>query len=117
MRHHPYLSVRVLCARPHRPYAAAMPGDDVAAPGLPTLTRREQEVLDELTRPLGGDAPFTEPASVKDIAGRLFVTQAAVKQHLLRLYDKFEIWEGEPRRRLKLANEAMRRRPPGRCPS
>ncbi len=92
-----------------------MPGNNVPpptpVPALPSLTRREREVLDELTRPLGGDTPFTEPASVKEIAGRLFVTQAAVKQHLLRLYDKFEIWEGEPRRRLKLANEAMRRRP------
>jgi hypothetical protein len=75
----------------------------------PDLTRREREVLTELCRPvLSGDV-FTEPASVKDIAGRLVVTDAAVKQHLLNLYDKFGIDEGGERRRVLLANEAIKR--------
>ena len=50
---------------------------------------------------------FAEPASVQEIAQQLAVTEAAIKQHLLRLYDKFEIWEGT-RRRVRLANEALR---------
>jgi len=37
------------------------------------------------------------------------VTEAAVKKHLARLYDKFRIYgEGETRR-LRLANEVIRR--------
>ena len=36
------------------------------------------------------------------------VSEAAVKQHLAHLYDKFGIYEGD-RRRVKLANEALRR--------
>ena len=42
------------------------------------------------------------------MASELFVTEAAVKQHLLNLYDKFAIpTEGD--RRVRLANEALRR--------
>ena len=36
------------------------------------------------------------------------VTEAAVKQHLSRLYDKFGIFDQEGRR-ARLANEAVRR--------
>jgi DNA-binding CsgD family transcriptional regulator len=36
------------------------------------------------------------------------VTEAAVKQHLSRLYDKFGIFDQEGRR-ARLANEAIRR--------
>jgi DNA-binding NarL/FixJ family response regulator len=42
------------------------------------------------------------------MAGELFVTEAAVKQHLQNLYDKFAIpTEGD--RRVRLANESIRR--------
>ena len=51
---------------------------------------------------------FRAPASVRDIAGSLVVTDAAVKQHLGRLYDKFEL-DADRRNRLELANEALRR--------
>jgi hypothetical protein len=72
----------------------------------PTLTPRERDVLVELCRPLlGGDA-FTDPASVSEIARTLVVTDAAVKQHLLHLYDKFGIEETD-RRRVRLANAAL----------
>jgi hypothetical protein len=75
----------------------------------PELTRRERDVLVALCRPvLSGDV-FTEPASIREIAQKLFVTEAAIKQHLLRLYDKFEIYEQEERRRVRLANDAIRR--------
>ena len=50
---------------------------------------------------------FREPASIRQIAGDLVVTEAAVKQHLSRLYDKFGIHEREGRR-ARLANEAIR---------
>ena len=37
------------------------------------------------------------------------LTEAAVKQHLLRLYDKFGITGEGEKRRVRLANEAMSR--------
>ena len=42
----------------------------------------------------------------EDIAADLVVTEAAVKQHLLRLYQKFGITEGT-NRRTRLANEVI----------
>lgn len=74
----------------------------------PDLTRRERDTLVALCRPLLAADTFTEPASVREIAGELVVTEAAVKQHLANLYSKFGIAK-EPRRRLLLANEAIRR--------
>ncbi len=75
----------------------------------PDLTRRERDVLVALCRPaLEGDL-FTEPASVRDIAAALVVTEAAVKQHLINLYYKFGIGETGERRRVTLAREAFRR--------
>jgi FHA domain-containing protein len=74
----------------------------------PRLTRRELDVLMVLCRPLVSDDPFPEPASVRRMAGELFVTEAAVKQHLQNLYDKFTI-PSEGDRRVRLANEALRR--------
>lgn len=53
--------------------------------------------------------PFSEPASTRDIAAALVVSEAAVKQHLSNLYDKFGIFTGTDRRRVRLANEALRR--------
>ena len=80
-----------------------------AAAGPPELTRRERDVLVALCRPvLSGDL-FTEPASTRDVAAALFVSEAAVKQHLLRLYDKFGLLNDGERRRARLANEAVRR--------
>ena len=74
----------------------------------PRLTRRELDVLVVLCRPLVSDDPFPEPASVRRMATELFVTEAAVKQHLQNLYDKFMI-PSEGDRRVRLANEALRR--------
>lgn len=75
----------------------------------PTLTPREQDVLVALCTPVFSGAMFTEPASTRDIAAALFVTEAAVKQHMLNLYDKFGLGSGTERRRVVLANEAIRR--------
>ena len=75
----------------------------------PPLTARERDVLAALCRPvLTGDA-FTEPASIKTIAAELVVSEAAVKQHLSRLYDKFDVPSGDERRRVRLANAALAR--------
>lgn len=74
----------------------------------PVLTRREHEVLVALCGPMFSGDIFREPASVRQLASELFVTEAAVKQHLSRLYDKFGIHEPEGRR-TRLANEAIRR--------
>jgi pSer/pThr/pTyr-binding forkhead associated (FHA) protein len=74
----------------------------------PEVTRREHDVLVALCRPAKTPDLFTEPASVREIAEALFITEAAVKQHLGHLFEKFDIGEGE-RRRSRLANEAFRR--------
>ncbi|GGQ18289.1 hypothetical protein GCM10010187_38230 [Actinomadura coerulea] len=72
----------------------------------PELTRREVDVLTSLCRPALSDEAFVAPATARDIAGELVVTEAAVKQHLLRLYQKFRIPEGA-NRRTRLANEVI----------
>jgi hypothetical protein len=72
----------------------------------PDLTRREVEVLHALCRPALRHEAFVAPAAAKDIADELVVTEAAVKQHLLRLYSKFRIPEGTNRRG-RLANEII----------
>ncbi len=74
----------------------------------PRLTPRERDVLVELCKPLLARDLFTEPSSIKEIAVALVVTDAAVKQHLVNLYDKFGVAEKD-RRRMRLANEAIRR--------
>lgn len=83
--------------------------ETVGAAAAPSLTRREADVLRALFRPATDMATFTEPASTREIAERLFISEAAVKQHLAHLYDKFEIHAGLDRRRTRLANEAIRR--------
>jgi tetratricopeptide (TPR) repeat protein len=70
------------------------------------LTRRERDVLVALCTPLGDGGAFVEPASSRAMAETLGISEAAVKQHLLQLYDKFEIDDGE-RRRTRLANKAV----------
>ena len=72
----------------------------------PDLTRRECEVLSSLCRPALLQDAFVAPSTAKDIAEELVVTEAAVKQHLLRLYTKFKITEGV-NRRARLANEVI----------
>jgi hypothetical protein len=94
-------------------YWAGQPEEGVrvtaAGDPAPELTRREREILVALCRPvLAGDV-FTEPASSREIAEALVVSEAAVKQHLLRLYDKFGIHDSNERRRVKLANMAVHR--------
>ncbi len=72
----------------------------------PDLTRRELEVLAALCRPALQQDAFVAPSTARDIADELVVTEAAVKQHLLRLYQKFRIAEGL-NRRARLANEVI----------
>jgi len=72
----------------------------------PDLTRRESEVLTALCRPALSQEAFVAPATAREIADELVVTEAAVKQHLLRLYSKFRIPEGVGRR-ARLANEVV----------
>jgi len=72
----------------------------------PDLTRRELEVLTALCRPALQQEAFVAPSTAREIADELVVTEAAVKQHLLRLYQKFRIGEGV-NRRARLANEVI----------
>ena len=89
-----------------------IPNEDLAAevdlkrPPSPELTRRELDVLTSLCRPALSDEAFVAPATAREIAADLVVTEAAVKQHLLRLYQKFRIPEGT-NRRVRLANEVV----------
>lgn len=72
----------------------------------PELTRRELDVIASLCRPAMSDDAFVTPATAREIAADLVVTEAAVKQHLLRLYSKLRIPEGQ-NRRIRLANEVI----------
>lgn len=94
--------------------AGGLPNEDVLdetdarRPTVPELTRREADVVAALCKPALSDCAFVTPATARDIAADLVVTEAAVKQHLLRLYHKLKIAEG-PNRRIRLANEVVAR--------
>jgi hypothetical protein len=79
---------------------------ELRRPTVPELTRRELDVLTALCRPALSDDAFVAPATAREIAADLVVTEAAVKQHLLRLYQKFRI-SGGLNRRIRLANEVV----------
>ena len=96
-------TVRLVARGPSTPVE-----ETIGADTGPELTRREREVLVALCRPMVSEGVFREPASIRQIAAELVVTEAAVKQHLQRLYDKFGLVEREGRR-ARLANEAIRR--------
>ena len=91
-------------------FRAPIQGKETAAIAQPPpVTPRERDVLLALCRPLlTGDA-FTEPASIRAIAAELVVSEAAVKQHLSRLYVKFDVAAEGERRRVQLANAAVAR--------
>jgi hypothetical protein len=72
----------------------------------PELTRRELDVLIALCRPALSDDAFITPATAREIAGDLVVSEAAIKQHLVRLYVKFRVPEGT-NRRARLANQVI----------
>jgi hypothetical protein len=72
----------------------------------PAVTPREQDVLIALCAPLVAGDVFTEPATVREIATALSVSENAIKLHLTNLADKFGI-HGADRRRSRLANAAL----------
>ena len=88
--------------------SAAEPDDtlELRRISAPDLTRRELDVLTALCRPALHQDAFVAPSTAREIADELVVTEAAVKQHLLRLYAKFRIPEGV-NRRSRLANEVI----------
>jgi FHA domain len=86
----------------------ALPETEPRRSATPELTRREVDVVAALCKPALYDDAFVAPATARDIAADLVVTEAAVKQHLLRLYQKLKIAEG-PNRRVRLANEVVAR--------
>jgi hypothetical protein len=86
------------------------PATDSLAPAPDNLTRMERRVLVELCRPLVSHQAFQPPASVREIAARLFIGRNAVQAHLSNLYDKFGIGpNADESRRVLLANEAVQR--------
>ena len=102
----------VLAFGSQRCQVAGLPAEAVLAEvslrrsAIPELTRREVDVVAALCQPALSDEAFVTPATAREIAADLVVTEAAVKQHLLRLYQKLRIAEG-PNRRVRLANEVM----------
>jgi hypothetical protein len=72
----------------------------------PQITAREHDVLVALCRPMASGDIFTEPASVREVATALAVTENAIKLHLANLTAKFGI-VGAERRRSRLANAAL----------
>lgn len=72
----------------------------------PPVTPRERDVLVALCAPLAAGDVFTEPATVREIAAVLCVSENAIKLHLANLADKFAI-HGADRRRSRLANAAL----------
>jgi pSer/pThr/pTyr-binding forkhead associated (FHA) protein len=97
-------TVVVRAADPSAAFGITQPADPP-----PELTRRERDVLVALCRRALDEEVFPEPASNAEIAAVLVVSEAAVRQHLLHLYDKFGIHAGEGSRRVRLANEAVKR--------
>jgi len=104
-----YTGDEIVLGRLRLLFRAPARGKETAAIAQPPpLTQREHDVLVALCRPLlTGDA-FTEPASTRAVAAELVVSEAAVKQHLSRLYVKFDVTRGD-RRRVQLANAAIAR--------
>ena len=84
--------------------AGGQPTDAVVE--RPAITAREHDVLVALCAPLASGDVFTEPATVREIAAALHVTENAVKLHLANLSSKFAI-DGAERRRSRLANAAL----------
>jgi hypothetical protein len=81
-----------------------------AAPSVPSMTRRERDVLTALLTPYRqGGVAFPEPPSVRELGTRLELSESAVKKHLTNLYDKFGLRTNDERRRHHLAAEAVRR--------
>ena len=76
------------------------------AAGELALSGREIDVLIALCRPGYAGTAFVAPLTALGIAKELVVTEAAVKQHLLRLYVKFGIAPGLDRR-IRLANAVV----------
>jgi predicted ArsR family transcriptional regulator len=87
-----------------------LPGQLRFSPNLegavPTTTRRELDVLISLCRLRLHGSASAVPATVGQIAADLGVTDAAVKQHLRKLYPKFNVPAG-PHRRTRLANAVV----------
>jgi hypothetical protein len=72
----------------------------------PPITARERDVLIALCTPLANGDVFTEPATVREMAAALTVSENAIKLHLANLANKFGI-DGAERRRSRLANAAL----------
>jgi pSer/pThr/pTyr-binding forkhead associated (FHA) protein len=88
---------------------ARRPATDVLEEPPANLTPMERRVLVKLCTPLLSHNTFQPPASVREIAARLFIGKNAVQAHLTNLYDKFAIPNEPGNRRVLLANAAIQR--------
>lgn len=91
-----------------KPAANAPSTDHVDS--APVLTRMELVIVKELVRPMLSSSPYSQPASVAEMADRTCTTVSNVKGHLGRIYPKFGIYDDEFRRtekRLELARRVV----------
>jgi pSer/pThr/pTyr-binding forkhead associated (FHA) protein len=71
------------------------------------LTRMQLEVLDALCRPLRGDS-VASPATNRQIAAQLHLSEGSVKAHLRALFEKFGVADlPQTRKRIRLAELAV----------
>jgi len=90
--------------------ASPRPTTDALAGPPANITKKEKQVLIELCRPLLSLNAFQPPASVREIAAKLFIGKNAVQMHLTNLYVKFGIYDdGDGSKLVRLANEAVQR--------
>jgi DNA-binding CsgD family transcriptional regulator len=87
--------------------SAAHESSTIKKDTAPDVTRRERDVLVELCRPIFAAGLVKRAATVREIADAMFTGEAAVKQHLGHLYDKFLIPEAGTNRRDLLAEAAI----------
>ena len=77
-------------------------------PPLPRLTEAQRRVLIALCVPYGTEGRFATPASNQQIAESLYLSIDAVKMHLRRLFQLFELSElPQYEKRARLAESAL----------
>lgn len=86
--------------------ATTLAGDRL--PARPDVTPAQRRVLVALCRPLLQEPPETMPASNKDIAAELFLSEEAVRSHLKALFERARVGDlAQGTKRIRLAEIAL----------
>ena len=74
----------------------------------PDVTPAQRRVLVALCRPLLSDPPGPLPASNKDIAAELFLSEESVRSHLKALFERAQVTDlAQGAKRFRLAEIAL----------